>query len=511
MRPARGWRGPRSQRGHQVDEDRFIGGDRVSPRLLKAAPLAAVAMLLVVAQGAAGAPQVASPARQAGLAPRRSRTGRCNPSRARAGFAAPRRRWVSAETRSHRRTRRTSSSSRRLLAGNRRVRSRGARPGRRRRGAQEHGVRDRRGRSRSTSSPNRCFRGGFWSVDISNPANPEQLTFITALDKNYHGEGAHVITFPDGRDMLAVNNEICISGTTTPPDVGGGFDLYDVIEPERPAAARARRRRLRRRREPRLLHHGRAWRRRSTDRARLPLRVHVARRRARSTSSASTTTSRRGPTSTSSTSRTRATPVAVARVRPRRRVRLRDGDGYATCRSGRQPARHNLHDMVVKEIDGVPTLLASYWDGGYVLLDVERSGVAAVHRRHDLRRQDPLTGMRAAERQRPPGRVLARQQVHPRRRRGSSARTARSPRSTRAAPDEFEFARLGRSVDDGPDRSRRDAEFIGRHRLRRQRLHRGRRSRWRPTRRRSPSIERGDLRRSRSRSRTPTPAATTAW
>jgi hypothetical protein len=30
-----------------------------------------------------------------------------------------------------------------------------------------------------------------------------------------------------------------------------------------------------------------------------------------------------------------------------------------------------LHDMVVKEIDGVQTMLASYWDGGYVQLNVE--------------------------------------------------------------------------------------------------------------------------------------------
>src|SRR5215207_2285570 len=30
-----------------------------------------------------------------------------------------------------------------------------------------------------------------------------------------------------------------------------------------------------------------------------------------------------------------------------------------------------LHDMVVKEIDGTFYMLLSYWDGGYVLLDVD--------------------------------------------------------------------------------------------------------------------------------------------
>ena len=41
-----------------------------------------------------------------------------------------------------------------------------------------------------------------------------------------------------------------------------------------------------------------------------------------------------------------------------------------------------LHDMVVKEIDGVQTLLASYWDGGYVLLNVDDPANADLHRRH---------------------------------------------------------------------------------------------------------------------------------
>ena len=37
-----------------------------------------------------------------------------------------------------------------------------------------------------------CKRGGFFSVDISDPANPKQLAFVPALPGTYHGEGAHV-------------------------------------------------------------------------------------------------------------------------------------------------------------------------------------------------------------------------------------------------------------------------------------------------------------------------------
>ena len=40
-----------------------------------------------------------------------------------------------------------------------------------------------------------CRRGGFFSVDISNPAAPRQLAFVPALPDTYHGEGMHVVTF----------------------------------------------------------------------------------------------------------------------------------------------------------------------------------------------------------------------------------------------------------------------------------------------------------------------------
>ena len=72
-----------------------------------------------------------------------------------------------------------------------------------------------------------CHRGGFFSADISDPANPRQLAFVPALPETYHGEGAHVVTF-NGRDILAVNNEPCGENGV------GGFDLYDVTNPAQP-------------------------------------------------------------------------------------------------------------------------------------------------------------------------------------------------------------------------------------------------------------------------------------
>ena len=45
----------------------------------------------------------------------------------------------------------------------------------------------------SWSEPS-CKRGGFFVVDIRNPANPVQTGFVPALAANYHGEGTHAIT-----------------------------------------------------------------------------------------------------------------------------------------------------------------------------------------------------------------------------------------------------------------------------------------------------------------------------
>src|SRR3712207_1024489 len=78
-----------------------------------------------------------------------------------------------------------------------------------------------------------CTRGGFFSIDIRDPANPRQLAFIPARPETYHGEGAHATTLslPGFQgDVLAVNNEPCGAGGV------GGFDLYDVSNPASPQA-----------------------------------------------------------------------------------------------------------------------------------------------------------------------------------------------------------------------------------------------------------------------------------
>jgi hypothetical protein len=80
-----------------------------------------------------------------------------------------------------------------------------------------------------------CTKGGVYVADIRNPANPREVGFIPALPVTYHGEGAQVFEYDTPAfqgDVLAVNNETC---THQDAQLGaGGFDLYDVTDPRNP-------------------------------------------------------------------------------------------------------------------------------------------------------------------------------------------------------------------------------------------------------------------------------------
>ncbi|MEJ7717064.1 MAG: hypothetical protein WKF31_03525 [Thermoleophilaceae bacterium] len=85
-----------------------------------------------------------------------------------------------------------------------------------------------------------------------------------------------------------------------------------------------------------------------------------------------------------------------------------------------------LHDMTVKRIRGVQTMLASYWDGGYVAARRERPGAPTADLEHRLRGAGPparraRTARPHARGQRPPGGVRPPQPVLPGHRRGLPA------------------------------------------------------------------------------------------
>ncbi len=67
---------------------------------------------------------------------------------------------------------------------------------------------------------------GLRVVDVSNPANPTKVGFLTSPANTYPGEGAHVIAF-NGRQYLLNNSEVCNSSA---PAVAG-MNVFDVTNP----------------------------------------------------------------------------------------------------------------------------------------------------------------------------------------------------------------------------------------------------------------------------------------
>jgi hypothetical protein len=221
-----------------------------------------------------------------------------------------------------------------------------------------------------------CTRGGTFVVDITRPYRPAQRAFIPALEGNYHGEGAHAIRLKTKSfrgDVLAVNNERCAD-----VEAGGGFDLYDVSDPSKPTVL-----------------------------------VQGA-----------------GDTGPDDGSLVGDEPVHDSHSSF---MWQHDGKAYIVIvdnfefhdvdifdisdpRNPQPVAEHDLvelfpdivdaettdnlilhHDMVVKEIDGVQTMLSSYWDAGYVTFNVEDPVNPVYIGDSSLAGPDPLTGLEPQE------------------------------------------------------------------------------------------------------------------
>jgi Big-like domain-containing protein/hemolysin type calcium-binding protein/LVIVD repeat-containing protein len=222
--------------------------------------------------------------------------------------------------------------------------------------------------------------GGTYVIDIRDPANPKEVGFLPALPLNYHGEGAHVITINTPQfsgDVLAVSNEQC---TNSSPDKGGGFDLWNVTNPA--AATRFNPP------DPTL-----SWGDFGPE-GQLT----------------------RGPGDDDFASSTHsvfmwdagnsAYIVIVdndedhdvdifdisnpASPQPVREYDLvAETPAWTETPNGDTPFHH---DMVVKQIGGRQVLLASYWDAGYIQMDVTDPANATYMSDTDFTTSDPLTG-----------------------------------------------------------------------------------------------------------------------
>ena len=203
-------------------------------------------------------------------------------------------------------------------------------------------------------SESTCQRGGFFSVDITNPAEPKQLAFVPALPGTYHGEGTHTITLNTSGfrgDVLAVNNEPCAENGV------GGFDLYDVSDPAK----------------PQILVQGAGDTSpddtsEEQDPEEVPNSAHsifIWQDGSKAYAVIVDNTEFHDVDIFDITN-----PRAPVFIGDHDLLELADEQGVDVIDNSANGDAIFHHDMVVKKINGVQTMLASYWDSGYIKLDV---------------------------------------------------------------------------------------------------------------------------------------------
>ena len=211
-----------------------------------------------------------------------------------------------------------------------------------------------------------CERGGTYVIDIRNPAAPREVAFIPARFPYYHGEGAHVVSVNTPAfqgDVLAVNNETYGSNVgLSPPNCGlaqapstqfGGFDLYNVTNPENPV--------------PLVVAAG------DRDHDNNPATAE----RAAPNSYHSVFVWQDGPRAfLVGTDNIELTDVDIFDItNPGAPVQVGDFDlvqRFPQILNGENTRDQTYlhHDVVVKQIGGRPVMKSDYWDAGYVQMDV---------------------------------------------------------------------------------------------------------------------------------------------
>lgn len=192
-----------------------------------------------------------------------------------------------------------------------------------------------------------CDRGGVYVADISDPANPSLVTLIPSHRGTYSGEGSQVIhleTAYFSGEVLAYQNEICPGETKGV----GGITLVDVTDPTKPkklvegagdftVAGKAQT-------KSNETHSVRMWT--DGDKAYAVLVDDLE-----------------------------ETDVDILDITNPSKPVLISETGLDDETEQPLGAVHGdsvfFHDVVVEEIDGVQTMLLSYWDGGYAKLNVD--------------------------------------------------------------------------------------------------------------------------------------------
>jgi PA domain/LVIVD repeat len=204
-----------------------------------------------------------------------------------------------------------------------------------------------------------CGRGGVQVVDISNPASPKAGAYIPSHVDTFSGEGSQVVTLDTPAfkgDLLVYQNEWC-PGTTNGV---GGISLVDVTNPNQPK---------------KLVEGAGDFTKRDGSQS-----GGVPQTKANETHSAFAWEQR-----TASGAKTGKVYVVLVDDLEELDVDILDItdpskpklvsetnlDQFAQTGPGRPHGDSVFsHDMIVKHVSGKDVMLMSYWDGGYVTLDV---------------------------------------------------------------------------------------------------------------------------------------------
>ena len=215
---------------------------------------------------------------------------------------------------------------------------------------------------------------GVHVVDISDPARPKKVSFIPAHPNSYVGEGVHVIRV-DTRyfkgDILIHNNEPC---NPLAPYMGG-VSLWDVSDPT----------------SPRPLARG------VGDNT--PAKSPNIRGVSSSHSAQGFTIARKAYVVLVDNEEPGNVDILdITNPRKPSQVSERGFGDWPKAQS--HLANGNIvyhHDMQVEQIAGHTYLLASYWDAGWVLLDIDDPSKPRFVDDFDYSTPDPLTGLDIAE------------------------------------------------------------------------------------------------------------------
>ena len=228
-----------------------------------------------------------------------------------------------------------------------------------------------------------CERGGVFIVDISNPAVPREVGFIKSPEGSFPGEGEQVIALDTPAfkgDVLSINQEYCTAAgagnSGTEATRRGGISLYDVTDPLHPV--------------PLAENFGDVDPAENNDFD--PSIGKLSPEHDYHSVFSWQDGDRAFAVATDNFDLLFDDDVDIFEITnpraPRLLTELNLRDELADSSAyGDEPF---LHDEIVKEIDGRQTMLLSYWDGGYVKLDVEDPAHPQVLGDTDFGTPDPL-------------------------------------------------------------------------------------------------------------------------